>query len=143
MKISKENIKLFIPQREPFIMIDNLIEVSEDRFVTDFKVSFDNIFLERAVLREFALLENIAQSSAAGLGFLNKDLLGLPDGFIGGISNLVLYDLPRVNDCLHTVVTKLTQLGNMYLLKGESYVADKKLVECKLKLVGMARDSNE
>lgn len=138
MKISKKQIELFIPQRAPFIMIDNLLEATDNRFESDFLISPDNIFLEKEELREFALIENIAQTSAAGIGFLNIGKEDIPvDGFIGGIKKLVIYDLPKVNDKIYTIVTKITQLGNMYLLKGESFLNEKKLIECEVKLVGL------
>ena len=137
MKIPKERIELFIPQRAPFIMIDNLLEATDNKFETDFMILPDNIFLENEVLREFALIENIAQTSAAGIAFINMGKENGPtDGFIGGIKKLVVYDLPKVNDKIYTIVTKITQLGNMYLLKGESFLDDIKLIECEVKLVG-------
>lgn len=137
MIISKENIEFYIPQRAPFIMIDNLVEATNKMFKTDFRVLADNIFVEKGMLREFALVENIAQSSSAGLA-ITKMFAGEKniEGFIGGISKLRLYDLPRVNDIIHTTVTLIAQLENMFLLKGENYVNGKKLLECEIKLVG-------
>jgi len=137
MIISKEQIESFIPQRPPFIMVDNLIEVTSNTFETDFQVLPDNIFLEAEVLREFALIENIAQSSAVGLGFLNMSTQTIQiDGFIGAISKLKVHDLPKVNDKIFTMVTLLHQFDNMYLLKGESFANNKILIECEVKLVG-------
>ena len=140
MKVSKSEIESFIPQRAPFIMVDNLLEATAGRFETDFLVAPGNIFLEGEILREFALIENIAQSTAAGLGFINKSSTDMPvDGFIGGISKLVVHQLPKVNDTVDTIVTILLQLENMYLLRGENFVDGKKLVECELKLAGIKR----
>ena len=138
MIISKEKIESYIPQRAPFIMIDNLIEVTTDTFKTDFQILPDNIFVEKGILREFALIENIAQSSSAGLAVIKMSAgKKTADGFIGGISKLKLYDLPRVNDTIYTIVTLIAQLENMFLLKGENYVDGRKLLECELKLVGV------
>lgn len=138
MKVSKEKIKSFIPQREPFIMIDNLIEVTKEKFETDFIILPNNIFLEDNLLQEFALIENIAQSSAAGLYFLNMSSGSKPvDGFIGAVSKLKLYDLPKVNDKINTIVTPLHQFGNMYLVKGENFLNGKLLLECEMKLAGI------
>src|SRR5665213_1168016 len=101
--ISKEKIEFYIPQRAPFIMVDNLLEATAETFKTDFCVLPDNIFVENGVLREYALIENIAQSSSVGLAVTKmsaeKKTVG---GFIGGISKLKLYDLPRVNDTIYT-----------------------------------------
>ena len=137
MIISKEKITSCIPQRAPFIMIDDLVEATNERFKTDFTILPGNIFVENGILREFALIENIAQSSSAGLA-VTKMVAGKKaiEGFIGGISKLKLYDLPVVNDTIHTTVTLIAQLENMFLLRGENYVNGKKLLECEIKLVG-------
>ena len=96
MKIDKEHIVSYIPQRAPFIMIDNLIDAADGAFMTDFHVLPDNIFLEGDTLREFALIENIAQSSAAGISFMKStSQSGSSDGFIGGISKLIVHALPE------------------------------------------------
>lgn len=138
MKVRKEHIKAYIPQRPPFIMIDNLIEATPHTFVSDFCVLPDNIFLDGDILREFALIENIAQTSAAGIGFLESASGSGPgDGFIGGISKLTVYALPRVHETILTVVTPLYRFENMYLLKGVCYVHDEQMMECEIKLAGM------
>ena len=74
-------------------MIDNLIAASPEKFETSFLVLPGNIFIENGVLREFALIENIAQSSSAGL-VITKLYSGKQniDGFIGAISKLKLYE---------------------------------------------------
>ena len=138
MIISKATIELYIPQRTPFIMIDNLITASSEKFESDFRVLPDNIFVENGVLREFALVENIAQTSSAGLAII-KIIPGKKniDGFIGGITKLKLYDLPMVNDTIQTIVLLIAQFENMFLVKGENFVNGRKLLECELKLVGI------
>jgi hypothetical protein len=138
MIINKENIQDFIPQRPPFVMIDNLIEATHDVFQTDFRILPDNIFIENGMLREFAMIENIAQSSSAGLA-ITKKYTGdkSPQGYLGAISRLKLYELPKVNDKIYTIVKLLAQVNNMYLLKGENYLNVSKLMECELKLVGI------
>jgi predicted hotdog family 3-hydroxylacyl-ACP dehydratase len=138
MIISKAEIEQYIPQRVPFIMIDNLVEATPEEFVTDFRVLPDNIFVEKGVLREFALIENIAQSCSAGLAITKKSSgKKFADGFIGAISKLKLYDLPVINDTIHTKVIILAQLENLFLLKGENFVNGRKLLECELKLAGV------
>lgn len=138
MIISKEKIESYIPQRAPFIMMDNLVKATPEKFETDFQILPDNIFLDNGILREFALIENIAQSSSAGLAITRKNSPGKKaDGFIGGISKLKLYDLPRVNETVYTIINLVAQFENMFLLKGENFVNGRKLLECELKLVGV------
>ena len=128
----------YIPQRPPFIMIDNLVEATGDYFKTDFKVLPDNIFVGNGKLREFAMIENIAQSSSVGLTIAKKYPSGKkPGGYLGAVSKLKLYELPAVSDRIHTIVKLIAQLGNMFLLNGETWFNDKKLMECEMKLVGV------
>ena len=137
MRVGKEEIELYIPQRYPFVMIDNLVDVTEDTFTSDFRILPGNIFLEGDTLREYALIENIAQSSAAGLCFVNaSSQKGSVEGFIGAISKLKIYELPKVNQTITTIVKKLLQLDNMYMMKGVCYADEKLLIECQLKLAG-------
>jgi len=119
-------------------MIDNLIEATPEKFETDFRILPDNIFVENGVLREFALIENIAQSSSAGLAIIKRVSGEKPvEGLMGAISKLKLYELPRVHDTIYTIVILVTQFENMFLLKGENQVNGRKLLECELKLVGV------
>lgn len=139
MIIAKENIQDFIPQRPPFIMIDSLTEATDDFFRTDFRILPNNIFLDNGLLREFAMMENMAQSGAAGLGATKKHSgKNKPEGYLGAISKLKLYQLPKVNDKIYTLVRLIVQLENMFLLKGETYLGNKKLMECELKLVSIS-----
>jgi 3-hydroxymyristoyl/3-hydroxydecanoyl-(acyl carrier protein) dehydratase len=137
MKIYKEDIQSFVPQRAPFIMIDNIVDATLDTYFTKFKILPENIFVENGLLREFALIENIAQSCSAGIALTkidNKEKY--IDGYLGSLTKLILYDLPKVNDTIDTTIHLLAQLNNMYLFKGENFVNGKMLLECELKLVG-------
>lgn len=117
-------------------MVDNLVNATSEKFETDFRVLPGNIFVENGVLREFALIENIAQSSSVGLAItmMNIEKKNV-DGFIGAISKLKLYDLPSVNDTIYTIVNLMAQFENMFLLKGKNYLNGKILLECEIKLV--------
>jgi predicted hotdog family 3-hydroxylacyl-ACP dehydratase len=138
MILTAAEIQQYIPQRYPFVMVDNLIEASAKHFITDFKIKQDNIFIEDGFLREFALIENIAQSSAAGIAFASKyDGKTKPEGYLGAITKLKLFELPEVNETVVTVVNLLIQFEHMFLLRGENYCMDRKLMECEIKVVGI------
>lgn len=136
MLIREENIESIIPQRKPFIMISNLLEASQLKFESNFFIRNENIFVKKGLLQELALVENIAQTCAAGFGFLNR-LEGVPSriGFLGSISKLKVYSLPKVGSEIDTKVVVLQRLENIYLLKGKSFYFDMLLVECEMKIV--------
>jgi 3-hydroxyacyl-[acyl-carrier-protein] dehydratase len=138
MLITKEKIQNYIPQRPPFVMVDNLIEAASGLFKTDFTVLPGNVFLEGYALREFALIENIAQSSSAGLAVTGQYKgKSKPDGYLGGISRLKLYELPHLGDTILTLVTVLARFENMFLVKGVNYLHERILMECELKIAGI------
>lgn len=136
MKISKENIEKVIPQRAPFIMVDNLLEASMTNLESDFLVRSENIFVKNEMLQEPALIENIAQTCAAGFGFLESQKDGKPRlGFIGGISKVEVHSLPKVNAKINTKVEVTYRLENVFLIKGENFCNGKKLLECEMKII--------
>ena len=69
------DIHTLLPQQPPFVMIDRLLHYDETRTVCSFTVPEDNLFCEAGVFKAAGLIENIAQSCAARLGFINKYIL--------------------------------------------------------------------
>ncbi|HSY62300.1 MAG TPA: hypothetical protein VK796_10505 [Cytophaga sp.] len=126
----------YIPQRQPIIMIDTLVSVNEKVTVTSFLVKAGALFVEDAVLQEAGLIENIAQTAAAGVGYtcaVNKE--EVPVGFIGAVKNLSIDYLPKVGEVIHTRVEVLEEIFDMSLIKGESFVGDKPVLVCEMKIV--------
>lgn len=139
MVIRKENIELFIPHREPFIMVDNLTKISEDEFESDFQIKANNYFVKGDIFKEYGLIENIAQTCAAGLSFMNrkKGLAVVPSNsavYLAAISKLENVRLPDLGKGITTKVQKIIGFQNMYSFKGECYCEGELLLSCELKL---------
>ena len=98
---ASDDILSFIPQREPFVMIDTLLFADETTARTNFTISADNIFCTNNEFSEAGLLENIAQTVAVGTGRRvrnwNKDV---SDGYIGAFKNFEVLSLPKLNDVM-------------------------------------------
>jgi predicted hotdog family 3-hydroxylacyl-ACP dehydratase len=136
MIVAKERITDFIPHRKPFVMIDNLISADAEHFESDFFIEEDNVLVRSGHFEESGLIENIAQTCAAGFGFLDHENGGEPKiGFIGAVSKVEVFELPLVHSGIRTTVTPTHQLGNIFLLKGENYCNGRKLLECEIKIV--------
>lgn len=136
MLVSKENIKDFIPHREPFVMVDALIRVTAEQFDSQFFIAETNVLVRDGYLQESGLMENIAQTCAASFGYLDRGQEGAPKmGFIGAITKVEVTSLPAVNSVITTRVTPLHQLGNIYLVKGENYCEGRILLGCEMKIV--------
>lgn len=136
MLLTKEETAKIIPQKIPFVMIDSLIAANEESFSSSFIAEENNIFSKNGKLHEPALIENIAQTVAAGFSYIDRQKGGEPKiGFIGGISKLKIHMLPNIGDEITTTVSLQHQFENIYLMKGENFVGSEPLVECEIKIV--------
>jgi hypothetical protein len=134
--IADENIiRHYIPQRPPMVMVGKLLEVEGRKTVTSFFISGDNILCEGNRMLEAGLIENIAQTAAAGAGY--RSLLNNqppPPGFIGAVKNLVILELPGVGDLLVTEVTVEHEIMDATIITGRITVNGKQIAECEMKI---------
>lgn len=136
MLIAKEDITRFIPQRAPFVMLDELVEGNADGFKTRFLVQEDNLLLQNGVLSESAVLEHIAQSCAAGFGFVNSGGDGEDrKGFIGAITRVEVFFLPKLGDLIETEITLLSSFEQINLVQGVAMINGITCLSCQLKIV--------
>jgi predicted hotdog family 3-hydroxylacyl-ACP dehydratase len=135
MLYSEANITELLPQRKPMIMVSNLLKCEEKLYITSFKIKEDNIFVKDGLMRESGLIENIAQSAAAGAGYScmisNKKV---PIGYIGAIKNLEIRSLPEVNSEITTHVIIEYEVMNATLIKGIVYYKEIPIAECDMKI---------
>jgi predicted hotdog family 3-hydroxylacyl-ACP dehydratase len=132
---SESEIHRYLPQRPPMIMVGKLFSVEGGRTLTSFTVSQDNIFCEGNTFLEAGLIENIAQTAAAGAGY--RSLLKNeppPPGFIGGIKNLIIHSLPVVGDLLVTEVSVEHEILDATVVSGKISIKGRPVAECEMKI---------
>lgn len=126
----------YLPHRPPFLMVDKLTSVDENRFESEFLISADNILVQKDDFLESGLIENIAQTSAAGFGYIGAQKGEEPKvGYIGSVTKVEVFKLPPVGAMIITIVETLAQLGTIVLVRGVNYLNGEKLVECEMKIV--------
>ena len=129
------NILNYIPQRPPFVMVDEIIYSDDTVTQTKFLVSAENIFVENGYLKEPGLVENIAQTAAARAGYMasieNKPVLV---GYIGAIKNLEIFFLPPAGAQLITEVTIENQIFDVTLISGKIICNAKTAAQCEMKI---------
>lgn len=137
MLINQSNIKCYIPQREPFIMIDSLVSANNQGFESEFEIKAENIFLEQGILSESALIENIAQTCAAGFGFVGSqnETEKAKLGFIGAISKLVVENQAKLHDVIQTKIEFISTFDSIHLIEGTATCKNQKLLSCQMKIV--------
>ena len=135
MIVSKEHIQPLIPQRKPFVMIDALLHSDEKSTKTAFQVRPENIFVVDGLFREPGLLENIAQTAAAGVGYVvQKEKRPAPVGYIGAVRNFEVFDLPAVNVELESEITVTNQIFDITVITGLIRCNEKLVARCEMKI---------
>jgi predicted hotdog family 3-hydroxylacyl-ACP dehydratase len=137
MLIDKHTILEVIPQRAPFVMIDCLESANSEGFLSHFHIESTNIFLHDRQLSESALVENIAQTCAAGFGFLGRsdDQEEPRIGFIGDVTKLEVLGKATETDTIDTQITILNTFENIHLIEGVARSSGKDLLKCQMKIV--------
>lgn len=118
MDLKQIDILTLLPQKPPFVMIDNLLLCDKVITKTSLEVRQDNIFVEQGRLTSYGLIENIAQTCAARMGYINqyvyKEKVKL--GFIGSIRNLQIIRTPKVGEKLLTIIEVVEEVFQMTLV---------------------------
>ena len=128
-------VKLIIPQREPIIMIDEIVNHSDVKTTTSLTINKTNIFVEENIFQSSGLIENMAQSSAARMGIQtnkegNKPLLG----YIASIKNFMVNRLPEVGEKILTEIIISNKINNIIVIKAEGKVDNIIISSCELKV---------
>ena len=130
------DVKQFIPQRSPMVMIDQLLEVEDSFIKTLFLVLQANVFISNGKLGEPGLVENIAQTAAAYVGYTCfQNNVPVPIGYIAAIKELDIYDLPPVGASLVTEVRVLNKIMDFSMVKGEVRLGEKLLCSCEMRIM--------
>jgi len=131
----QEQVFPYIPQRPPFVMIDEVLSATETSSVCSFTIRTGHQFVENGVFTEPGLVENMAQTAAAGTGyFAAQQGNAAPVGFIGALKGLQIMELPKVGDTIVTTITFIHQIMNAHIVQGVVNLNDKQIATCELKI---------
>jgi 3-hydroxymyristoyl/3-hydroxydecanoyl-(acyl carrier protein) dehydratase len=129
-------IKELIPQREPFIMVDRLITFEEGLFTSLLVIREGNFFAKDGVFRAEGMLENIAQTAAAGAGYafkLNNEKVKL--GYIGAVKNAEIISEPKIGSTITTQIELINKVFNVDIVRGTIYNENQEvLASCEMKI---------
>lgn len=130
----------YIPQRPPFVMIDKLVYCDAERTETEFNILPDNLFVEKGFFTEMGILENIAQTCAMRLGYLNENQ-PIKIGMIGSVDNLEFNQAPKVGEKIETKILVTAEVFNVVMLKATVMRGDKMIASGSMKVVLTDTDS--
>ncbi len=118
--LNKEEVMSLIPQKAPFVMVDSMSFYSEDKVVSGFSISEENIFVSNSLFTASGLIENMAQTVALHTGyqyFLKNE--PAPTGYIGAIKKVEIIEFPKVKDSLKTTVFILHEIMGFTMVKSQ------------------------
>ena len=96
-----------LPQRPPFIFISRMLHYDDSSMITETEIYRDDF-------DECDLIENIAQTCAARIGYYNKyiALRDISIGYIGAVRQLDILRLPHLGETIQTsILIKSTAFG--------------------------------
>jgi predicted hotdog family 3-hydroxylacyl-ACP dehydratase len=136
MEFKDIDIRTIIPQQGSFVMIDRLVHFDDVFTMTEFEIKPENMFVEDGKFLESGLIENIAQTCAARMGYINtvilKDEVRL--GFIGAVKSLIIHKLPGIYSKLETTIEVVNEVFNITLVNAKTICKGEVLITCEMKI---------
>ena len=123
----------YIPQRPPFVLVDNLLSCDEEVVSTDFFISPDHILVENGRFTPAGMIENIAQTCATRIGWLNQDK-PVRIGVIGAVNNFEYNQLPPAGKTIQTTVTVESSVFEAIIVNAEITCEGQLVAQCKMKV---------
>lgn len=136
MEIKDIDILTLIPQRRPFVLVDRLLSFNEIESSTDLVIREDNLFCKDGMFLETGIMENIAQTCAARIGYINMyhKNESVKIGVIGSIKDLIIKKIPEVGSRLITKVKVISEVFAITLVEAEVYNNDELIAKCEMKI---------
>jgi len=136
MEITDIDVQTILPQQRPFVMISTLLQCDMVTTKTNLHVAADNLFCYNGVLIETGIIENIAQTCAARMGYINSivNTGEVRVGFIGSVRNLQIYRLPKVGETIETQVDVQSEVFNITLVLAKVTIGNEVIADCEMKI---------
>ena len=116
-------------------MVDKLLFADEKKSCCIFKIQEGNIFVEHGFYSTPGMVESMAQTAAAGTGYLFKEeKKPVPVGFIGSVQNLEVTDWPPANAEITMEINLLTNILQVSLVSGLVKYGERIMASCEMKI---------
>lgn len=127
-----------LPQRPPFVMVDKLTHYDKTSARSSFMVREGNLFCSGGRMEEAGLIENMAQTCAAHMGYrarmeLQSDGM-VRVGFIGAIRGITIVRVPLVGEVLTTTVEVKEEIFSTSLVEMKVEVEDEVIASGSMKI---------
>jgi predicted hotdog family 3-hydroxylacyl-ACP dehydratase len=135
MLANRDDIQKYIPQRDPIVMVHELVEADDDHAVTNLMIEPDNVFVSDQYFKEPGLVENIAQTAAMHVGYqCALKNIPIPIGYIAAVKDLKIFSLPRQNTRIATSVKITNKVLDVTVVQGRVEQDGNLLCSCEMRI---------
>jgi predicted hotdog family 3-hydroxylacyl-ACP dehydratase len=136
MKPEEYPILDLIPQRPPFVMIDQLTACTGKSASGRLFIRESNVLCHDGCLQESGMMECIAQTAAAYTGYCQLSACKeVTRGYIGAVKNFVVHALPAVNTEIRSEILIDNELLGYTLVTGKIFRNTEVLAECEMRIL--------
>lgn len=129
------DILTLLPQRPPMVMVDRLLHCDPVVTQTELTVREDNIMVDDGLMSACGLIENIAQTCAARMGYINlSNGKEVRVGVIGALRDMEIHSLPKIGDKIETRIEVSDEVFGMTLAQAESRCGNTLLASGTIKI---------
>lgn len=136
MLANTEKVKELIPQKAPFVMVDELLLFTQENLRSRFKINATNLFVENNYFVESGIIENMAQTVALHTGYqfflMNKVP---PTGYLGSIKNVEISRLPKTGESIETSIEIIQEFMGVTLVDVVVFNGDEIIAKSQMKTV--------
>lgn len=136
MLANTEKVKELIPQKAPFVMVDELMLFTQENLRSRFKINAANLFVENDYFVESGIIENMAQTVALHTGYqfflMNKVP---PTGYLGSIKNVEISRLPKIGESIETSIEIIQEFMGVTLVDVVVFNGDEIIAKSQMKTV--------
>jgi predicted hotdog family 3-hydroxylacyl-ACP dehydratase len=135
MPFEIQNAADLIPQKPPFVLVDKLLYADESTSRCSFEIPEKNMFIKSGVFSTSGMVESMAQTAAAGTGylFMMKNKI-VPVGYIGAVQKLEVIDWPPANAEITMEINLLTNILQVSLVSCRVKYMGKIMASCEMKI---------
>ena len=133
--LSGDGILTLIPQRPPIVMVDSFFGLQQEYSFTGLTLCESNMFCTGGQFSECGVIEHIAQSAAARIGYIYMQKNEpVPLGFIGSVDKMTIFALPNAGDVLWTTLKVEQEVFDITMVSAEVRVGETLIAQGLLKI---------
>jgi len=136
MKITKDDIKKYLPHREPFLFIDEVVDIDQNneihvkKYISSEEYFLEGHFPDNPVMPGVLIVESFGQAAAALTAHgLDKSTYDNKLVFLMGVEK-ARFRNPVIPDCkLELNIEAIRSHGRVWKYKGEAFVNEIKMAD--------------